>query len=602
MRRILTPLFLVFLFSSLSLSIETSRPVLSLDEIKPGMKGKGKTVFAEDRIEEFEVELLGVLHNFMPKKNLILARLKGNILDNAGVVGGMSGSPVYVEGKLVGAIAYSFPFAKEAIAGITPINEMLSISGEEMKKSSFSPPLAIDKQLTLDDIFEMNKSVFLSRQSSFSEGQKLVPISIPLVFNGFSSPVYEKAREFFSKMGFTPVKGGHISQVQEKIKVPDFSLKEGEAVGIQLVGGDISIDAIGTVTFVEGNRVLAFGHTLYNLGPVDYAMTKVRVITVVPSLYTSFKLSNSGPVIGRFTQDRGTGLAGELGKTPKLIPLNVKIRGEGDGEIKEFKVKIVEDRILTPVLVNFSLMNLLSVEERSLGDLTLQFSSDIYLEDGASVHLEDLYSGNFDHSVSGVSNLVAAVIYFLANNEFKELEIHRIDLNVQASEDVKYAVLEKVWLDKYEASPGEMIRIKIYSRNFRGESVVQEVSLDTPHLPPGSQFLLVIADALSMRQIEVGQYKSQTFVPRSLGQLLRVLNSLRKNNRIYFKIIASKPGLFLRGEEMPNLPQTMKSMFSSPRASTSSPTELTRSTLREYQYPVPYVFKGSAIIPIKINK
>jgi hypothetical protein len=225
----------------------------------------------------------------------------------------------------------------------------------------------------------------------------------------------------------------------------------------------------------------------------------------------------------------------------------------------------------------------------------------VYLDSGVGVHLEDLFSGNLDTAVSGLSGLLMAVVYYLANNEFENIGFHRIDLNIRAVEEAKFAALERVWLDKYEVSAGERIQVRIFYRSFGGQSFQETVDIDAPPLPAGSEFHLIIADAASMHQIEMAQYRSQDFVPRSLGQLVRILNNLRKNNRIYFKLLASKPGLFVKGEEMPNLPPSMKSMFASPRAAATSPTELTRSTLREYQLPIPYVFRGMASIPVKIK-
>jgi len=600
-KRYIKILFGLFLSLVIVAGIAKSTSVLPLNEVKAGMKGIGKSVFEQNKIEEFDVEILGILRNVQPKRNIILAKLKGKMLDKAGVMQGMSGSPVYIDGRLVGAIAYSFPYAKEAIAGITPIGEMIASSREEGPRSSFTPRQTIKKYLSLQELFEMNKGFFESKSSLLAEGQSFRPLNIPLVLNGFSSRVVEKAKSFFSRLGFKPVMAGPVGQNTEKINPPLLKLAEGDPVGVQLISGDLSMAAVGTVTYVDGNKILAFGHPVYNLGSVDYAMTKAKVITIVPSFSTSFKLAVPEGIVGRFSQDRTSGLFGEVGKIPRLVPLNVKILND-KGQIRDFKIKVVEDKILTPFLINFSLANLLAVEERSTGDLSLEAEGNIYLDNGMSVHIEDLYSGNFDSSITSLSNLMTAVVYFLTNNEFEKLSIHRIDLNIRSSEEVKLAYLEKVWLDKYEAFRGERIHVKIYSRTFRGKSIIQEVGLPVPHLPAGSVFDLVIADVASMHQIELNQYQSQAFIPRSLNQLIRILSNLRKNNRIYFKIIASKPGLFLKGEEMPNLPPTMKFMFSSPRAAASSPTELTKSTLKEYQYPVPYVFKGLAVIPIKIKK
>jgi len=379
------------------------------------------------------------------------------------------------------------------------------------------------------------------------------------------------------------------------------TLHEGDPVAIQLIGGDMDFSALGTVTYVDGNRVLAFGHPFYNLGPVDFAMTKASIVTVVPTLDNSFKVAATGPLIGKFTQDRPSGAFGEIGKMPSLIPVNIrKVEPEGGGN--EFKLKVIRDKIMTPLLLNLAVSSVLQNEERAYGDLTLELNGDVFLDNGLSVHLEDMFSGAMGDTVTNVSGLIMAVVYYLTNNEFRDIGIHRIDVNVMSKEEARFSYLERVWLDKYEASPGEIIQIKVFTRTFRGETAEQEVPLVVPSLPSGSEFTLVVGDAASMAQLEMSQYRSQDFVPRSLNQLIRLLNNLRKNNRIYFKIIASKPGLFLKGEEMPNLPPSMKSMFASPRAATSMPTEITRSTLSEYQLPAAYVFKGLAAIPIKIKK
>lgn len=583
-------------------AVEGSVPILPLDQVKAGMKGKGRSVFQGNRIEEFDVEIIGVLKNVQPKKSIILARLKGGILDEAGVISGMSGSPVYVDGKLIGAVAYSLgTFVKEPIAGITPIGEMMAISEKRKKGPVFSPQVPVKKHLTLDELFMLNKDFFLSKAVFHSEGRALKPLSIPLVFSGFSSYAFEQSRSFFSNLGFNPVMSAFSGQSLETISPPDLTLREGGPVAIQLVSGDLDISAVGTVTYIDGSKVLAFGHPLYNLGAVDYAMTKAKVITVVPSLMSSFKLAVPDSLVGKFTQDRSSGLLGELGKIPRLVPVNIRIM-DSDGELKEYKIKVVNDKILTPVLLNVAIGGIVTTEERAIGDLSLGLLGNIYLENGMNIRLEDLFSGQFDNSVVSLSSLLAGVVYFLTNNEFEELGIHRIDLNIQAFEEVKFSFLEKVWLSKYEASPGERIDVKIDYRTFRGESQREEGSIQVPNLPPGSEFQIIVADAASMAKIEMSQYRTATFVPRNLSQLVRMLSNLRKNNRIYIKIIASKPGIFLRGEEMSNLPPSMRSMFASPRAAASSPTELTRSTLMEYQLPIPYVFRGEAVIPVKIKK
>jgi hypothetical protein len=601
MRIIRTLAVVVVLMAGLSFTcLEGFQDILPVDQIKAGMRGKGRSVFLGDTIEEFDVEVVGVMRNIQPKKDLVVVRISGASIEEAGVIQGMSGSPVYIDGQLIGALSYSLgAFVKEPIALVTPINEMIAISDKKLSKSSFTPQIPIKKHLPLEELLSIYESNFYKDPTITSGGQTFSPISVPLVFSGFSPHVYDKAKHFFSKLGFAPMSVSVSGQSKERITIPNLTLKGGDSVGAQLVTGDLNMSGVGTVTYVNGNKVLAWGHPWFNLGPVEYTMTKADVMTIVPKLDVSHKLTGTEIPVGMFSQDRVPGLYGELGQVPDLIPLNITMRT--GREEKKYTVNITQDKILTPALINMVVSSLILSDERAIGDLSLEFSGDVYLDNGMSVHLEDLFSGNFDMASTNLSSLVAAVAFFLMSNEFLDLSIHRIDLSITPSEDVKYAQLEKVWLEKYDASPGEIIRIKVYTRSFRGESAMWEGGIPVPHLPKGSEFYLVIADAASLQRLEATQYKSQPFAPRNIEHVIRMLNNLRKNNRIYFKILATKPGLFLRGEEMPNLPPSMKAMFASPRAASSAPTELDKSTLGQLQQPVPFVFRGATLIPIKIK-
>ena len=600
--RRLTLFFLLIILLALaeaSFAAQTEQSIMSIDQIKPGMKGVGRTVFLGSKIEEFEVEVIGVLRNFQPKMNMIVARVKHPVVDNAGVIQGMSGSPIFIDGKLVGALAYSYgEFLKEPLAGITPIGEMLTIPRDAPKKASFSTPMPVQKYMTLADLSDFWQERYPSAASRYSGDQMVKPLGVPLVFNSVTSFAFEQAKKFFTPLGFQPVMGG--GQIDDKLTPFPLTLRGGDGVGVQMVTGDMDITSIGTVTHVDGDKVFAFGHPMYNIGPPESAMTRIDVLAVVPSLQVSFKLAVPGSVVGRIVQDRSTGVFGVLGKRPRMIPLNISLYNDS-GEVTEYGVQVAEDKILTPSFVNIAIANILTSHQREYGDLTLEFIGDVYLENGQSIRLEDLFSGNYNTSVTNLSSLVASVVFFLSNNEFRDLSIHKIDLKIRASEQANSAFLDKVLCDRYDAKPGEPIRIKVFFRTFRGEGRMEEIPLTTPNLPSGSEFYLAVADAASMSAIEMSQYRVSGFIPRSFYQLVRILGNLRKNNRIYFKIFASKPGLFLKGEEMPNLPPSMKSMFTSPRAASSSPTELTRSTLGEYQMPVPHVFQGAVIFPIKIK-
>ncbi len=398
---------------------------MPLSQVKPGMKGRGKSVFQGQTIEDFEVEILGVLENNQPKRNIILARLKGRGLESTGIIQGMSGSPVYIDGKLIGAVAYGFSFSKEPIAGITPIEEMLAVerAPAEPKAGAVSaPPLRDD--LSQAELSETFLRALASRPDEKASGAAISPLDMPLVFSGFSAGAFERARAFFAPSGFRAVRAGTgVGQTPAADAPAGPSVREGDAVGVQLIGGDLDLSAVGTATYVDGKKILAFGHPLYNLGAVEYGLTRADVIAVMPSLESSFKLATAGPVIGRFTQDRTAGTVGEIGVMPRLIPLNISVR-TGSGDRKDFKLKLVADKFLTPALVNLAVSGLITGEQRSLGDISLDFDADIFLDKGGlSVHLEDLFSGSYDNPAVSLSGLLAAVVHYLMNNEFKDVGI-----------------------------------------------------------------------------------------------------------------------------------------------------------------------------------
>jgi len=314
-------------------------------------------------------------------------------------------------------------------------------------------------------------------------------------------------------------------------------------------------------------------------------------MAVVPSLESSFKLTSTGQLIGRVLQDRTSGLLAEIGALSALYPLNIEVQ-DSPVHQKQFRLKLVNDQVLTPALVNLALYTLLNTEERSYGNLSVDFEANLFLEGGLSVRLEDLFSGNMDSASTSLSGLVAAVVYMLKNNEFPEVELNQIEVKVRVVEQLRTASLEKVLLDKYEVQPGEVIQVKTYFRTHSNDLKTEEVEFMAPSLAPGTEFELVVAEASYIQQLERSLYRIQDFRPRNLNQLIRLLGNLRKNNRIYFKVVAPRPGLFLKGEELPNLPPSLKNMFISPRASTTNLTEIHKSTLTEYQLPVPYVSGG----------
>lgn len=587
-KKFLIIIFLFILFPNLF----SSNPIFPLKDVKAGLKGKGKTVFQGKRTEEFDVEVLGILKNPIPGKNIIIARLEGDIIKKTNVIQGMSGSPVYIDNKFLGTVSYAFPWSTEPIAGITPAEDLLSIPKTQPIPSPSRSYFPFKKSLTLSEI---EKLASLLNVSSSLKG---VFHEIPVLtnFTGSSSVV----KSLFSLIGFSsaflPVDPG------EKPKGRFF---EGDPIAVQLIRGDWDLSAVGTVSYVDGDSFYAFGHPLFNLGPVDFPVAKAEIITVVPNLEASFKLATIGESVGRLIQDRYSGIYGKIGEAPILIPMKIEIEKGKSGK-RELKFDVVSHRFLSPILILLSIYNsLLSEflgnelgETNFHGDVSISLDGEVIISEGRNVKIEDYFSG--ESALFDTSLLPTAVVYYLLNNEFESVKIQDIKLKISLLENVDSVNIERVWVEGNEIEANKNVNIKVFLKTWRGKERVEDVSLPVPKLRPGQLLEVVVADAESMYNLEIKEYKGGV-MPGTMEQLIRALNNLRKNNRIYFKIRIPAEASFLKGEEISTVPLFFKSVIGSPRVS-SSPVPVFSSTLKEYQYPIDKVVKGFKVIKLKIKE
>ncbi len=375
-RRLVLTLFVTLVGVSALLSGATAQ--MGINEVRPGMVGVGRTVFDGTRVEEFKAHIIGVLENVIgTHRNLILAKLEGGPLANTGVIAGMSGSPVYIDGKLVGAVSYALgSFSKEPIAGITPIAEMTDSTsfsdirppGTKVKvEYPFTPEsltAAFRKALNWNRPFADRPSdAQLTGVSAISGlgggeiGTLLRPIATPLVMSGFEPELAGVLGNAFREQGFIPT-GGSASGPRAGEAPYEGPLKPGDAVGVMLVGGDLQLGGTGTVTHIDGDRVYAFGHPMYNLGPIEFPMTRAYVYTVLPSLFSSMKLSTTGEIIGTVVQDRATAIAGKLGAGPNMIPVTVSLES-ARGPKQTFNFRVVNDQLFGPLMTYASILNTL---------------------------------------------------------------------------------------------------------------------------------------------------------------------------------------------------------------------------------------------------
>ena len=365
------------LFASLALlvvSLPAAPPYYPIDQIKPGMVATGHTVWQGDKIEEFNVHIIGVLRNVIgPRRDLILAKLEGGPLAQTGVIAGMSGSPVYLDGKLVGAVSYSLgAFSKEPIAGITPIAEMIDAATLDTPRPPMGTRARLELPVTRESVAAaMRASLSWARPFADRPGDvqifgdavsgqiatMLRPIATPLNLGGFSPDVAELIGASFRDYGFLPVAGA--AAAAQAPSMSSSPLRPGSAVGINIVSGDFNMGATGTVTEVVGNKIYAFGHPFFNLGPIAFPMTQAYIHALLPSMTSSMKISTLGDVIGTVRQDRATTIAGLTGDGPATIP--VKIALESDrGFKKQFEFRVVNDQLFTPLFTYASILSTLT--------------------------------------------------------------------------------------------------------------------------------------------------------------------------------------------------------------------------------------------------
>jgi hypothetical protein len=602
---------LVLLAGAVAPAQSTYMPV---SEVRPGMVGIGRTVFEGDRLDDFRVQILGVLRNEIgPRRDLILARLEGGPLARTGVIAGMSGSPVYINGRLIGAVSYSLgQFATEPIAGITPIAEMIeaaTLPAPRPRTARLEMPAA----LTPDALYASIRQSF-GAVRPFADspadvrvtaapginaglGPLLRPIATPVTLGGFSSAGNGLLDSVFRDLGFLPVPAGAALQttpVRDSVGAP---LRPGDPIGVSLMNGDLHLGASGTVTEVEGNRVYAFGHPFYGLGPTRFPMTRASVVTVLPSLASSSKIAVPGPVIGVIQQDRATTIAGTLGDGPELIPVTINLKSER-GTRKTFTMGMVSDQLLTPLIAYSAITEVLTSYERQNGTATYAIRGTATIKKHGTLSFEDLFTG--DQPSAAASAYVAAPINFVLRNSFEDVDLEAITLDVDASEQPRSATLERAWIDGTRVKPGSTVTLKVLLRTYRGEQVTKSVPVQIPPNARGSVSMMV-SDGTRLTQWESRELQIQPALTRGLPQMMRVLNDARKNNRLYVRLVTRDGGAVVKGESLAALPPSVLAVLEADRDG-GNYRSLNSALLGEWEIPTDYSVSGTRTLEIPLQE
>jgi hypothetical protein len=516
-----------------------------LKDLKPGMRATGRTVFSGDHVEDFQVEILGVLENIGPKQSLILARLSGGPLEKTGVLQGMSGSPVYIDGRLLGAVAMAFPFAKEPIAGIRPIEDMVRVSGagaEPMRRAKISLG---NKDLT---------AMLPKPEESFAGEMRMIDIATPVWFGGFTRGVMEQFGPQLRALGLEP-RQGMSSGGRVIARMGDRSaLQPGSMISVELMTGDLSIGADGTVTYIDGENVYAFGHRFLSIGPTELPFTRSEVMTLLPNLASSFKISSPKEWMGTISQDRNTAIAGQLGRRARMVPVSISMARAGK-KLEAYELHMANDRFLAPFLMQIAVFSAIDSTERAMGASTYGVRGQIEFQGSAPpLKLNNMFSGDANTAMQ-VSLSAAIPLAYVLQSGFSALEVKNVALEIDSVDEKKQLQIDQVVASPHEVRPGEKVHLTAVLVGENGLEISRTVDYAVPiGASPGPLFFTV-ADGNVANLSEFRQMLGAT--PRSAEQLVASVNKLRANTKAYVRVWRQDPNFQLEGEDYPDPPPSL---------------------------------------------
>ena len=580
--------------------------IMGVEQLKRGMKGYGLSVFSGITPTRFNVEIIGVLKNEGPKSSLILARFSGNVMNHTGVIAGMSGSPVYINNKLIGAVSHAFPWSKDPIGAIRPIKEMLAVLEKRNYKPKDEPIYFIPLESTLRKKLEAHAPEYYKRIPSDTriayvnnQQMTLVPVKTPILFSGISNKVLDIIRKDLESYGLVAINNGSGGRITLDKNIPR-ELNPGDAVGIPLITGDMSATPVGTVTYRKGKDILIFGHPSFFMGPIDMPMSKEYIHTVIPSRQVSFKLASTLFEVGRVFDDRNTAVAGELGVFSKTVPVKVHIKNEG--RIEDFNFKIVKDKVFFPnLLVTSIIQSVLNVNsQNSLSSIQFKFNIKVKnLKTGQidTITTDDFLTGNetqknLFYGLFRLTMPLQALFY----NPFAKVEILRIDAHIDISHGWRASEIIRVKVLKNNIEPGDTVPALIILKNYKGELHYKKVSIKIPNIIRSKYIALGVGSAKIELTLDKA-FSLAKFVPRNYQHLIKILSRNERFNDLAVWIDVPEQGLVINGHEHPNLPSSMLSIMRNANELGDKPIY---GRIRKY-YRTNYFIYGMKVIFLQIN-
>ena len=538
--------------------------VFPLSEVKRGLKGVGYTVFAENKAEPFEVEVLGVMEDMLgPGEDVILAKLHGKKIQFTGVISGMSGSPVYIDGRLLGAVAYRFGnFSKEPIAGITPIRRMLPLLKRDAKSEHLNRNHSKLVQLGAGWIRDRGRAPknehlsleYIKPRSQKATSNSFQPIRTPLAAAGLHPVALTRLAQSIDAHEIMPAAVGKNSAG----RVNAAPILPGAPVAALLTRGDILLAAIGTVTYVHNNDVLAFGHPFVGQGKVSFPLATAAILNTLASPAGSYKQGIAAQEVGVIYQDRLTAIAGQIGTTKRaaMIPVSVKINDHRANRVKTTTVDIVKDPLWMPMLADTVLTNavLQRLAAEAGGTVVMKAGfqlSDRYLE------VRDSFSAPAPLQVASYpARDVGRIVSILTQNRFKKADLNEIRLQVDIKPEVQIMRVESISLQPTQVKRGEEVRVSVLLRPYRGTAIERELRLRIPLDAPLGRFEIYVGGGLELDRRDTDA--RGRLEPQSLDEILGILADRRPSNAIYARAYFSQPGVRIGTEVLASLPPSMQ--------------------------------------------
>jgi hypothetical protein len=580
----------------------------NVNDVRPGMHGVGKTVMHGTKVETFDVEVIGVLKNTSPGRDMILCRLSGLNLEKTGVIAGMSGSPVYIDSKLLGAVAYAWPFGKEPIAGVTPFGQMHDFveayerrdlaEQERPQRIGLNSPLRIGGRefdsVTVSENFD-------DAQPAAADGVWMVPLRTPLSASGFTTRSLAFLGDRCRSAGLVPMQvGGASTAVAESEK--NTLLQPGGPLSVGMVVGDFDLSGMGTVTHIEGNRVYGWGHPFMGLGTCEFPLMTGFVHAIYPRQSISFKIGSPLRTVGMINADVSTCIAGWLDRQPDLIPLRMSVRCCPGEAASSFNVRVVRQRSLLAALVLACLTNSLDMQGELPEELTAELRSRIEIDGHAPIVLEDTYSGT---SYSGgrapiaLYSQIAAVLNLLTYNTHRPIRINHIECDTRIHTGRQSAEIEAIELDSDIYSPGETLKATAFVRPYKGVRQRVPMKLELPADLQEGTYTATVCDDLANAKAEFRD-NPNLGNPQNLEQLFESLHvqTRAKRRNLVVRVPTNAVGVAVGGKSLPNLPPSLVQILANSRRTGAQPVG---GALVSRQA-TPWVLQGSESVHFTVAK